>query len=140
MSADKEALSPGADLWVIENNPNNNWWNFLDIKSGFLLSNTLLFRATSASSKIQEIIELIEMPTHNNKSKSESILLGTSHHFHNKWLYLVPNYQTATLEEIAQALKTLNGHGVRLFNCKKDTAASLKSRLSASLGNITYIE
>lgn len=134
------AFSAGADLWVLENKSENIWWNLIDKSSGFLLSKTLLFQKSQTSSKIQEITDLIEMPLNKYESKDSNILLGTSDHFHNKWILLVADFNSMNLSDLESISKKLKSNGIRFFQISSGIAKNLSSRLSTSLGNITFIE
>lgn len=140
MNVGKDALASGSDLWVLENNSENNWWNLIDFKSGFLLSSTLLFQKSPASLKIQEITSLIEMPMNKYISGSSSILLGTADHFPNKWIFLIPHFENSSIIDLEQIATKLKSKGVRVFTNNNEIVKTIHSRLSASLGNITFIE
>lgn len=81
-----EALNAGADLWIIKNDSQNKWWQELDFRSGFLLSECLYHNRRPMATKVNEILDITELPRAQFFKDSNNLLVGTSDHFANKWI------------------------------------------------------
>ena len=143
MNVDKisldEAFSAGAELWIVPNQQ-NELWQELDYRSGFLLSTCKSHQKAEEPFKINEIIQqtLIEKKDFSNSSKS--LLIGTEDHFFNKWILIIPEDTAEALADIAEACDSLNIRSVRFFSTPSEIVSSVGARLSASLSRISFVE
>lgn len=135
-----EAFNAGADLWVLKNDSQSKWWQELDFRSGFLLSQCLFHSPRPMSIKVNEILDITEFPKAQFFTESNHLLVGTSDHFANKWILLWQNDPTEVEKEIQQMAKTLKFKSVRLFSDSQDLLKKLKARSTSSLDDITFIE
>lgn len=143
MNADKiplaQAFETGSELWIVPDLQNQIWQD-LDFRSGFLLSTCKAYQKTKASFKIDEIVQetLIEKKDFN--SASESLLIGTEDHFFNRWILVVPQNNEKAAAEIAEVCDHLKVSSIRFFSAPKDLIKSVTARLSTSLNRISFVE
>lgn len=138
--AEDDAFNPGSDLWVVKNDPQNKWWQELDFKSGFLLSNCLYHSKKAPAPQLLEILEMTEMKSLKYVVDEDFLLIGTSDHFLNKWILIWNKNATevsAKLEKITPGLKT---ESIRFFSDSEAIMKSVKARPKTSLTDITFIK
>lgn len=135
-----EALKPGADLWVLKNDSQNKWWQELDFRSGFLLSRTLFHSPRPMATKVIEILDITELPRTQFFAEANSLLVGSSDHFANKWILLWQNDPAEADQAITQISQTLQVKSIRLFSDSDAVLQKLKARSKSSLNDITFIE
>lgn len=135
-----EALKAGSDLWVVKNDSQSKWWQELDFKSGFLLSQCLYHHRRPTSTKVNEILDLTNLPRFQFLTEDSSLLVGSSDHFANKWILLWENDATETEQTIHKISQTLKFKSVRLFSDSDALLNKLKARSKSSLDDITFIE
>ena len=143
MTADKilpeAAFEAGAELWVITSEQ-NKWWQQIDFRTGFLLSQCLLFQKTEASTNIDTILKETQISNSTFFTAKKSILVGTESHFFNKWLLITPKDEKLALKEIVEVCDSLKVHSLRFFNSSQQLIAAVTARPSASLNRISFVE
>lgn len=143
MNADKiaaeSAFSAGAELWVLPM-VQNNWWQQIDFKTGFLLSDCLLHQKKEASLNLSVILKETEMIKVNHSSTKKSLLVGTENHFFNKWVLLVPTENDLASPEIVEICDSLKVHSLRFFSASGSLIQKVLARPSASLNRISFVE
>ncbi len=143
MNVDKiaaaSALDAGADLWILPS-AQNSWWQQLDYRSGFLLSRCLLHQKMESPTKIEEILRETQILKKNFFSPKKSVLIGTSDHFFNNWLLILPPDSALAADEIIETCQSLKVASIRLFSLPEDLSAKLITRLSASLQQISFVQ
>lgn len=138
--SEAEAFKAGSDLWIIKNEPNAKWWQELDFRSGFLLSQCLYHSKKTSSPKLNEILELTELAKFHFSEDEDMLLVGTSDHFLNKWVLIwnqEPAKVSAKLEQISASLKT---NSLRFFSHSELIMGHMEARPKTSLTDITFIE
>lgn len=135
-----EALNAGADLWIIKNDSQNKWWQELDFRSGFLLSECLYHNRRPMATKVNEILDITELPRAQFFKDSNNLLVGTSDHFANKWILLWEDNPAAVEESLDKMAVTLKIKSIRLFSDTEVLLKKLKARSKSSLSDITFIE
>ena len=139
--SEAEALSSGAELWVINNDPSLNWWSQLDFLSGYLFSQNYFRTVKETPSELINIIEATNLDTPSNQNTHNYVLLGTEDHFFNKWTLVWNNLSETQLATIISDMSSqMNFSNVRLFSHQSQLLKALKARQTASSLNISYIE
>ena len=137
---ESKALSAGADLWIIKNDPALSWWSKLDFNSHYLLSQNFLKPEKNTPVALQNILQATSLDKMKKFSLENHILLGSEDHFLNKWI-LVWNGDDDTLADIiCKAAEHLHAGSIRLFSHSQSILGQLEARPTASSLNITYIE
>ena len=140
---EENAFDAGAELWVITPEQ-NKWWQEIDYRSGFLLATCLQHQKTEPSVKIEEILKETQLETQlsriNSQSQKKSLLVATENHFMNKWIFVIPDDSSASLDEVAQACESLKVHSVRFFSTPPSVVQAFSTRLSTSLNRISFVE
>ncbi|MGZ3690132.1 MAG: hypothetical protein ACXVAX_01430 [Pseudobdellovibrio sp.] len=139
--SEDQALSSGAELWVISNDPSLNWWSQLDFLSGYLFSQNYFRTVKETPSELINIIEATNLETPTSQHPHNFVLLGTEDHFFNKWTLVWNNLNESQLAAIITDMAAqMNFSNVRLFSHQSQLLKALKTRQTASLLNISYIE
>lgn len=135
-----QAFQSGADLWIIQNDPNLYWWKKLDLHSRYLLSQNILKPHKETPVQIQNIITATDMDVWKNEYTKNSLLLGTEDHFLNKWLLLWDSFNDAQLLTLVEMAQTqLHAASIRFFS-HSHIAEKILTRPMASSVSISYIE
>jgi hypothetical protein len=139
--SEAEALSVGADLWIVRNDPSLNWWKQLDLNSHYLISENFLKEKKPLPLNIQNILNATNLDLATAYADQPFLLIGTEDHFFNKWILLwntggAPADLPGLIERIALQLKTSS---IRFFS-DAVAAATLAARPTASSLSISYIE
>jgi len=139
--SEQEALSAGAELWVIRNDPALAWWSKLDFLSAYLLSENFFRPKKQVPAQLLNILEATRFDTFSQPSLQNYVLLGTEDHFFNKWLLV---WNQLKEKELADSIVDLSGKlkfsSVRIFSDSKSLSEALATRPSASSLNISFIE
>ena len=139
--SEAEALTAGAELWVINNDPSLSWWSQLDFLSGYLFSQNYFRTVKETPSELINIIEATNLETSVNQNVHNYVLLGTEDHFLNKWTLVWNNLtENQVAGVIAEMAPQLNFSNVRLFSHQGSLLNALKARQTASLETISFIE
>ncbi len=143
MNVDKistdQAFTAGSELWIVPDQQ-NQMWQEIDFRSGFLLSTCKAHQKTKAPLKIDEIRQATLIEKTDFSTPAKSLLIGTEDHFFNKWILLVPENSAEALPEIVDACKSLRVSSVRFFSTLPEVALPLEASLSASLQRISFVE
>ena len=143
MNVDKislaEAFSAGAELWIVPDQQ-NELWQELDYRSGFLLSTCKSHQKPEEPFKINEIVQQTSIEKKDFSNSSKSLLIGTEDHFFNKWVLVIPENTAESLADFAKACDSLNVKSVRFFSTPSEVVSSFGARLSASLSRISFVE
>lgn len=137
---ENEALKSGSDLWVIKNDSQNKWWQELDFRSGFLLSQCLYHHRKPMGAKVNELLEITEFPKVQFINNSENLLIGSSSHFLNKWILIWDGSANQLDSEIEEMSKNLKFKSIRLFPDSENLLQKLMARQRSSLDDITFIK
>jgi hypothetical protein len=138
---ENEALSAGADLWVIRNDPALHWWSKLDFLSAYLLSENYFRPKRQVPAQLLSIIEATRFDTFSQPSLQNYVLLGTEDHFFNKWVLVWSQLKEHDLaDSIAELSAKLKFSSVRFFSDSEALTSALLTRPSASSINISFIE
>ncbi len=143
MNADKlsveSAFDAGAELWIL---PfiQNNWWQQIDYRSGFLLSECLLHQKKEISPSLLNILKETQISEVNHSTQKKSLLVGTEHHFFNKWTLIVPIENDLAHSEITEICNSLKIHSIRFFSTPDALIQKVLTRPSASLNRISFVE
>ncbi len=144
MSAHKlaavQAFDPGADLWMIEDNFNDHWWNEIDFRSGFLLSASLYHHKKPMPRQIETLLSETELKTYTFHEDENLLLLGTAQHFHNRWILLWKNNPEPAVKKMAQMAEQLKVKNIRVFSADQAVHQLIAARLSASFDQIAFVE
>jgi hypothetical protein len=144
MSASKlspdQAFSPGADLWVIEDNSNDHWWNEIDFRSGFLLSSCLYHHKKPVANQITTLLTETALKSYSFQEDENLLLLGSAQHFHNRWILVWKNQPDSAVKKISQMANELKIKSIRIFSPDLKLNQLISARLSASFDQITYVE
>ena len=135
-----KALSEGAELWVIRNDPGLLWWSKLDFNSHFLLSQVFFKAKSETPEGLQSIIQATSMAPIDKVCLQNHVLLGTQDHFLNKWILLWNGSEAALVSAICDSAEHLKYSSVRLFSHSREILKGLEARPTASSLTITYIE
>ena len=139
--SEQDALSPGAELWVIRNDPSLAWWSKLDFASAYLLSENYFRPKKQVPAQLLNILEATRFDTFSQPSLQNYILLGTEDHFFNKWILVWSDLKDHELaESVGQLSAKLKFSSVRFFSDSKDLVPALTARPLASSLNISFIE
>lgn len=139
--SEQEALSAGADLWVIRNDPSLTWWPKLDFLSSYLLSENYFRPKKQVPAQLLNILEATRFDTFSQSSLQNYVLLGTEDHFFNKWLLVWNQLKEEELaDSIADLSAKLKFSSVRFFSDSKSLTTALSARPSTSSLNISFIE
>lgn len=139
--SEQEALSAGAELWVIRNDPSLAWWSKLDFLSAYLLSENYFRPKKQVPAQLLNILEATRFDTFSQPSLQNYVLLGSEDHFFNKWLLVWNQLKEDELaDSIADLSSKLKFSSVRIFSDSKSLTAALLTRPSASSLNISFIE
>ncbi len=138
--SNNEAFNPGSDLWVIRNNPENKWWNELDFRSGFLLSQCLFHHKKTQPVQLEEILQQTELKKITFTEDPNFLLVGSSDHFLNKWILLWDQETEKVIDQIERISSQLKAPSVRFFSDSKELLSLIKARQKTSLTDITFIE
>lgn len=143
MNVDKiskeQAFEAGSELWIVPDQQNEIWQD-LDYRSGFLLSTCKAHQKAKVPFKIDEIVQETLMDKKDFSTSAKSLLIGTADHFFNKWILIVPENTSDALTEIADTCATLKVSSVRFFSTSEVAVKSVATRLSASLSRISFVE
>ena len=143
MNVDKinseNAFDAGADLWVITPEQ-NKWWQEIDYRSGFLLATCLQHQKSEPSLKIEEILKETQLNKINSSTAKKSLLLGSENHFMNKWILVIPDDSTSSLDEVADTCVNLKVHSIRFFSTPESVVQKFSARLLTSLNRISFVE
>ena len=143
MNADKisteSAFDAGAQLWILPS-VQNNWWQQIDYRSGFLLSECLLHQKKEASSHLLAILKETQISEINYLTQKKSLLVGTENHFFNKWILIVPTENDLAHSEITEVCNSLKIHSIRFFSAPDALIQKVLARLSTSLNRISFVE
>lgn len=136
-----EAISSGAELWVVHNDPSLKWWSKLDFLSGYLLTQNYFRKEKELSTELINIIEATSLDIPSQQKLHNYVLLGTEDHFLNKWILVWNNLSEAQLADIIIGMsKKLKFSNVRLFSHFTPISKALQTRQTTSLETISYIE
>ncbi|MBC7420205.1 MAG: hypothetical protein H7328_05705 [Bdellovibrio sp.] len=135
-----EAFNAGAELWIVEDNDKDKWWNEIDFRSGFLLSACLYHNKKPVASQMNYLITETQLKVYAFAEDQNILLLGSSDHFQNKWILLWKNDPAAVVEKLARMQSDLKIKNVRLFSPNQSLQQQIEARLSASLDQISYVE
>ena len=135
-----QAFSGGADLWILKNDSQNNWWQEIDFRSGFLLTQCLHYHKKPMATKVNEILELTEFPRSEIIADTNCLLIGSSDHFLNKWILIWDPPTPQVNETLERISKTLKFNSVRFFSESDIIIKNLKASRKASLTDITFIK
>lgn len=137
----EDAFSEGADLWVIADDPELEWWEKLDFKTHHLLTKNHLHQKTSPPSELVNIVNATNLKQPEKIALTNYVLLGTADHFFNKWVLV---WSKMSVEELADTLTNLstklNFSTVRFFSNSDALIKALQTRPMASSYTISYIE
>lgn len=135
------ALTEGADLWIIKNDPSNKWWKKLDFASGYLFSKNYFKSKKETPSELINIIEATRLNVLDRVNVQNYILLGTQDHFLNRWTLVWNNInETQLVDSLLELSQSLKFDSIRIFHSSGTIMKILKTRPSASSLNISYIE
>lgn len=133
-----DALSSGAEMWIIENRSELNWWQELDLRSCFLLTQATQVREKVTAPELQNILQATGLSSLSSPLKSaSSLLLGTEKFFFNRWILLLQSDPDA--ESIIAVARNLRAKNLRFFS-HREVAAEISTRPMASSLNISFIE
>lgn len=139
--SEQEALSAGAELWVIRNDPSLAWWSKLDFLSAYLLSENFFRPKKQVPAQLLNILEATRFDTFSQSSLQNYVLLGSEDHFFNRWLLVWNQLKEEELAvSIAELSAKLKFSSIRIFSDSKSLTAALLARPSASSLNISFIE
>src|SRR4051812_11804090 len=117
---EQEALSEGAELWVIRNDPSLTWWSKLDFLSAYLLSENYFRPEKQVPPQLLNIIEATRFNTFSQASLQNYVLLGTEDHFFNKWVLVWSQLKEQELaDSILELSSKLKFSSVRFFSDSK---------------------
>lgn len=140
------AFSAGADLWIIKAEQ-NEWWQEIDFRSGFLLSSSLLFEKKADQPIIKNILNQTELESYDFKINKNNLLLGSESHFPNKWILIIGDDKSddllETLPSIEKMVDQLKVQSIRFFGYPKESLEKsifVTTRLTASLQQISFVE
>ena len=136
----EEAFNSGSELWIIENDFKNYWWNEVDFRSGFLLSSCLYHHKKPVSSQMSQLLSETEMKSYSFNEDANTLLLGSSQHFLNKWILLWQNSPESVAQKVQQMIPSLKVKNIRVFSQDKSLKQLLETRLTASFDQISYVE
>ena len=137
----EEALNPGAELWVIRNDPALDWWTKLDFNSAYLLSENYFRPKKQVPLQLLNILEATRFDTFSQSSLQNYVLLGSEDHFFNKWILVWSQLNEKELvDSIVDLSSKLKFSSVRFFSDSKSLVKDLSSRPLASSLNISFIE
>lgn len=135
-----QAFQAGSDLWVVKNDPQDTWWQEIDFRSGFLLSQCLHHHQKAPSVQLNEILELTEIKRLQIHEDENLLLVGSADHFHNKWILLWNQDAAKAVEKIQQISGQMKTTSVRFFSESKLFIKQLQSSPKTSLTDIAFIE
>ena len=135
-----EAFNQGSDLWVVKNDTNNKWWQELDFKSGFLLSQCIERNKKSTPQKLTEILELTDIKKLHFSEDPDFLLVGSSAHFLNKWILIWNSAPEKVSQKIIEILAAQKTNTVRFFSDAETIMSFIEARPKASVFDISYIE
>ncbi|MCC2677434.1 MAG: hypothetical protein K0R29_10 [Pseudobdellovibrio sp.] len=139
--SEQEALSAGAELWVIRNDPALAWWSKLDFLSAYLLSENYFRPKKQVPAQLLNILEATRFDTFSQPSLQNYVLLGSEDHFFNKWVLVWNQLKEKELaDSIVDLSVKLKFSSVRIFSDSKSLTEALAARPSASSLNISFIE
>lgn len=139
--AKENAFDEGDQLWILENNSQNLWWNEIDFRSGFLLSKISLHKKNAANQKLEEILKATDLDRYKFSENDSTLLLGTSSHFKNNWILLWDRKsQNHVYDKIKTTVAGLKIKTVRVFSDEKEFLNEVSTRLTASLVQISNVE
>ncbi len=135
-----QAFSGGADLWILKNDSLNKWWQEIDFRSGFLLTQCLHYHKKPMATKVNEILELTEFPRLQIIEDANCLLIGSSAHFLNKWILIWDQPSPKINDMLERISETLKFSSVRFFSESEELIKELKASRKTSLSDITFIK
>lgn len=135
-----QAFSAGAELWILEDNFNDHWWNQIDFRSGFLLSACLYHNKKPLPNQINYLVSETQMKKYSFTEDPNILLLGTADHFHNRWILLWKNNPEAVIQKLTEIKRDLKVRNIRLFSANASFSEQVSARLSASFDQISYVD
>lgn len=133
-----EAFSAGCDLWIVVNNQDSIWWQKINFNAGFLLSSIKESQKNSFTQPVPNetlnILTKTNFPTHDYKSSSNIVFIGTENHFLNRWICLIENATDLESKDFLSNLKNLQVQRIRCF-----FEASASPSLKASFAAIEFV-
>jgi hypothetical protein len=137
----QEALSAGAELWVIQNKPESSWWQELDYRSRYLLSQSYFHSKKQISKELLEILKATNLQEIKKNEPKNFILIGSSDHFLNKWILVWNDMSPTEVCTIVESLaQDLNFSSARFFSDSDQIKQVFQARPTASSLTISYIE
>lgn len=135
-----EALTAGAELWLLENDSQSYWWNELDFRAGFLFSKSLNHPKIQLPDVIQKLLIETQMKSYSFSEDENTLLLGSAQHFHNNWILLWKKNPEAVCEKLESMASSLKIKNLRIFLNGKSLNPIFQARLTASFNQISYVE
>lgn len=138
---EQDALTAGAELWIIRNDPSLAWWSKLDFLSAYLLSENYFRPKKQVPAQLLNILEATRFDTFSQPSLQNYVLLGSEDHFFNKWLLVWNQLKEQELaDSIVDLSSKLKFSSVRIFSDSKALTSAFSTRPLASSLNISFIE
>jgi hypothetical protein len=138
--SEAEALTEGAQLWIIKNDPALFWWKKLDLHSKYLLSENFFKIEKSTASELQTIISATNLKMPSTSNTLDHLLIGSEDHFLNKWILLWNELdENELIELISKTSIQLKSNSIRLFS-NSEIVVALQARPTTSSLNISFIE
>ena len=144
MSASKisteEALTEGAELWIVQNDSQSYWWNELDFRAGFLFSRTLPHTKMKVPETITKLLSETALPTYTFTEDEDLLLIGSAQHFHNQWILLWESTPEQLCKKLTVMASSLKIKKIRFFLNEDSLTPLFDTRLSTSFEQISYVE
>ncbi len=134
-----QAFSAGAELWIVEDNYKDHWWNEIDFRSGFLLSACLYHNKKPLPNQIIQLVSETQLKAYSFSEDENVLLLGSSDHFHATWILLWKNNPNAVVEKLSEISRNLKVKNIRLFSSDSPLNQLIAARLSTSFEQISYV-
>lgn len=115
-------------LWVLIEDPQNQWWQKINFNSGFLLSEIHRHRKTTAPLELSHLVQEINFPARPEPMKKPWTLVGCKNHFDADWLFLIHDPKEFKSQDLEQVCEQLQVKNLRCF-APFEPSASLKARL-----------
>ncbi len=138
--SEADAFNSGSELWIIKNKFENKWWQEIDFRSGFLLSHYLHRSKKFVAPQMTEILKLTGISRLEFVENENTLLIGSSHHFLNKWILIWNADASEVSDKIQQLTENLKIKSIRLFSDSEVLLSHLKTRPKTSLADFSFIE
>lgn len=135
-----DAFKAGSEIWVIQNDSLNSWWQELDFRSGFLLSKCLYRNKLQTSSKIIEILEQTQLNRIEFNEDENFLLIGTQDHFLNKWIFLWNQNNNQLIDKLEEIAFSQKVKSIRFFSNSENILHQMETRPKTRFIDITFVE